>query len=79
MNIRQTILACVVTSSALLLATLPQVSLAENARASQPAGAKQKIVLTIIVVFIFISGVYPKPVFNLTADTVTTILGWFKK
>lgn len=45
MNLRQSILACVVASSALLLATLPQVSLAENARASQPAGAKQKMVL----------------------------------
>jgi NADH-quinone oxidoreductase subunit M len=36
---------------------------------------KQKIVLTIIVLFIFILGVYPAPVFNLTHDTVVNILG----
>ena len=31
---------------------------------------KQKIVLTIIVIFIFVLGVYPKPVFDLTAASV---------
>ncbi|MEO6674641.1 MAG: NADH-quinone oxidoreductase subunit M, partial [Ginsengibacter sp.] len=41
--------------------------------------AKQKIVLTIIVVFIFIFGIYPRPVFTLTADTVSTVLGWMRK
>ena len=35
---------------------------------------KQKVVLTFIVIFIFVLGVYPKPVFDLTATTVTTIL-----
>ncbi|MEO6454106.1 MAG: NADH-quinone oxidoreductase subunit M [Ginsengibacter sp.] len=40
--------------------------------------AKQKIVLTIIVVFIFVAGVYPKPVFNLTAETVTAVLSRLK-
>ncbi len=41
--------------------------------------SKQKIVLTVIVLFIFILGIYPKPVFNLTADTVSTVLQHFKK
>jgi len=41
--------------------------------------AKQKIVLTVIVVFIFVLGVYPKPVFNLTVDTVNTVLSRLKK
>ena len=41
--------------------------------------AKQKIVLTVIVVFIFILGIYPKPIFNLTADTVNTVLSRLKK
>jgi NADH-quinone oxidoreductase subunit M len=35
---------------------------------------KQKIALAIIVIFIFVAGVYPKPVFKLTQDTVTYIL-----
>ena len=35
---------------------------------------KQKIVLTVIVIFIFVLGVYPKPVFDLTTTTVTNIL-----
>lgn len=39
---------------------------------------KQKIVLTLIVIFIFVLGVYPKPVFDLTATTVTNILNHFK-
>jgi NADH-quinone oxidoreductase subunit M len=40
---------------------------------------KQKIVLSLIVVFIFVLGVYPAPVFNLTHDTVINILGMLKK
>ncbi len=40
---------------------------------------KQKIVLTLIVLFIFVLGVYPKPVFDLTKDTVSTILSRFDK
>ena len=35
---------------------------------------KQKVVLSLIVVFIFALGVYPKPVFDLTNDTVTGVL-----
>jgi len=37
-----------------------------------------KIALSVIVVAIFIMGVYPKPVFVLVNDTVTTILGIYK-
>jgi NADH-quinone oxidoreductase subunit M len=37
-----------------------------------------KLGLGIIVVAIFIMGVYPKPVFALVSDTVTTILGIYK-
>lgn len=37
-----------------------------------------KIALSVIVVAIFIMGVYPKPVFALVNDTVTTILGIYK-
>jgi NADH-quinone oxidoreductase subunit M len=40
---------------------------------------KQKIVLSLIVVFIFVLGVYPKPVFDLTKNTVTTVLNSFGK
>ena len=40
---------------------------------------KQKVVLTVIVLFIFVLGVYPKPVFDLTQETVTTVLSSFKK
>ena len=38
----------------------------------------QKIVLAVIVVFIFVLGVFPQPVFDLTKDSVTVILGRFK-
>ena len=41
--------------------------------------AKQRIILTVIVIFIFVLGVYPKPVFNLTPDTVTTVLSRLQK
>ena len=40
---------------------------------------KQKIVLSLIVIFIFVLGVYPKPVFDLTRDTVVTVLSRFNK
>ena len=40
---------------------------------------KQKIVLTLIVVFIFVLGVFPKPVFDLTKDTAALILSRFNK
>lgn len=36
--------------------------------------AKQIITLSIIVIFIFVAGIYPKPIFQLTQDTVTNIL-----
>lgn len=35
---------------------------------------QQKIVLTVIVLFIFILGIYPRPIFDLTSDTVTAVL-----
>lgn len=38
---------------------------------------EQKVVLSIIVVFIFIVGVYPKPLFDLTAETVRMLVGKF--
>src|SRR5438045_2426240 len=41
--------------------------------------AKQKLALAVIVIFIFVLGVYLKPVFDLTQDTVTNILGHLKK
>ena len=40
---------------------------------------KQKVVLTLIVIFIFVLGVYPKPVFDLTNSAVTTVLSRFNK
>ncbi len=40
---------------------------------------KQKISLTVIVLFIFILGVYPKLIFSLTDDTVTTVLARLHK
>jgi NADH-quinone oxidoreductase subunit M len=39
---------------------------------------KQKIVLTVIVIMIFVTGVYPKPIFDLTKDTVITVLARYK-
>lgn len=39
--------------------------------------AKQKIILTVIVIFIFVLGIYPKPVFELTKDLVTNTLKKF--
>ena len=36
--------------------------------------SRYKVALSAIVIFIFILGIYPKPVFNLTAETVTGIL-----
>jgi NADH:ubiquinone oxidoreductase subunit 4 (subunit M) len=35
---------------------------------------KQKLSLSIIVVFIFVLGVYPKPMIKLTDTTVTNVL-----
>ena len=40
---------------------------------------KQKIVLSVIVIFIFVLGVYPKPIFDLTQSTVTMALSRFGK
>jgi NADH-quinone oxidoreductase subunit M len=40
---------------------------------------KQKAVLSIIVILIFVLGVYPKPVFDVTMDTVTAVLSRFAK
>jgi NADH-quinone oxidoreductase subunit M len=36
--------------------------------------AKQVITLSVIVIFIFVLGIYPKPVFNLTENVVTAIV-----
>lgn len=41
-------------------------------------GLMPKIALSVIVVAIFIMGVYPKPVFALVNDTVTQVLGIYK-
>lgn len=38
---------------------------------------EQKVILSVIVVFIFMVGVYPKPLFDLTVGTVNAILGKF--
>ncbi len=38
----------------------------------------QKLILSILVVFIFLFGVFPQPLFDLTRDTVITILTKFK-
>ena len=38
----------------------------------------QKLVLVVILVLIFVAGVYPKPFFDLTSDTVTNVLERFK-
>jgi NADH-quinone oxidoreductase subunit M len=35
----------------------------------------EKIILSVIVVAIFLVGVFPQPLFNLTKDAVTVILG----
>ena len=41
--------------------------------------AMQKIVLTVIVIMIFASGIYPKPLFDLTQQTVSGILNYLNK
>jgi NADH-quinone oxidoreductase subunit M len=38
----------------------------------------EKAALAVIVIAIFVMGVYPSPVFNLTKDTASFILGIFK-
>ena len=38
---------------------------------------EQKIVLSVIVILIFVVGVYPKPLFELTSDTVRAIISKF--
>ncbi len=37
----------------------------------------EKFILAVVVIFIFVLGVYPAPLFHLTSDTVTTILSHF--
>lgn len=49
----------------------PSNALTENAR---PIDARQKVVLSLLVVTILALGIYPEPVFHLTHDTVTDIL-----
>jgi NADH-quinone oxidoreductase subunit M len=36
---------------------------------------EQKIILSVIVVAVFMMGVFPQPMFNLTKDAVTLIIG----
>ncbi len=38
----------------------------------------QKMVLSVLLIFIFLFGVYPQPLFDLTKDTVVTLLTRFK-
>jgi NADH-quinone oxidoreductase subunit M len=38
----------------------------------------QKMILAVLVVFIFLFGVYPQPIFDLTKDTVAALLTRFK-
>ena len=45
----------------------------------QDISVKQKFTLAVIVLFIFILGVYPKPVFQLTELTVSSIMTRFEK
>ena len=40
--------------------------------------ANEQVALSIIVVAIFLSGIYPQPLFDLTKDTVTDIITRFK-
>ncbi len=45
----------------------------------QDISIREKVTLAVIVLFIFILGIYPKPVFQLTEDTVSAILTKFGK
>jgi len=40
----------------------------------QDISLNQKMILAVLVVFIFFFGIYPQPLFDLTKDTVTAIL-----
>ena len=44
----------------------------------QEISLSQKLILGILVVFIFLFGVFPQPLIDLTKDTVMTILTRFK-
>lgn len=44
----------------------------------QDISLNQKLVLAVLVVFIFLLGVYPQPVLDITKDTVTALLTKFK-
>lgn len=44
----------------------------------QEISLNQKLVLSVLVVFIFLFGVFPQPLLDLTKDTVMTILTRFK-
>lgn len=47
-------------------------------KVASQVSTKQTVTLGVIVIFIFVLGVYPKPVFELTESTVTGILGYLK-
>ena len=40
----------------------------------QEISFNQKLILAVLVVFIFLFGVYPQPIFDLTKDTVAAII-----
>lgn len=44
----------------------------------QDISLNQKLVMAVLVVFIFLFGIYPQPVLDLTKDTVTALLTKFK-
>jgi NADH-quinone oxidoreductase subunit M len=44
----------------------------------QDISFNQKFILSVLVVFIFLFGVYPQPILDLTKDTVMTLLTRFK-
>jgi NADH-quinone oxidoreductase subunit M len=44
----------------------------------QEISFNQKIILSVLVIFIFVFGIFPQPLFDLTKDTVTAILTKFK-
>jgi NADH-quinone oxidoreductase subunit M len=50
-------------------------SITENIR---EISLNQKLVLAVLVVFIFLFGVYPQPIINITKDTVAAIVTSFK-
>ncbi len=44
----------------------------------QEISFNQKMILSVLVIFIFVFGIFPQPLFDLTKDTVTAIITRFK-